>query len=98
MRFVTINEITGKVVNVGQVNNQAQLTQPPEAHRHIVEADWVVGSDPGIDDEWDGQVPTTFTSPGNELNALSISELLDKQAQGRAEAEAIDEAIRARVV
>jgi hypothetical protein len=65
-RYVTVNEITGKVVGVDQVTNASQVGDPPELHRHIFESDWAVTTPPqtpAIDDEWDGQIPTTFTRP-----------------------------------
>ena len=95
IRYVTVNEITGKVVNVGQVPFISSLDQPAEAQRHIVESDWVEGSDPAIDDEWDGQSPTTFTKPATELNSLSIGELLDRLAVQQAEQAATQDALRA---
>lgn len=97
MRYVTIDEITGKVVNVGQVASIGQLEDPGEARRNIVEDDWVPGSNPAVGDEWDGQIPTTFTTPGNDLADQGIGELLDRQAELRAQSAAVDEEIRNRL-
>lgn len=96
-RYVTIDEITGKVVNVGQATNLNLLEDPGEARRHIAEDDWVTGSDPAIGDEWDGQIPTTFTRPGDELADKSISDLLDCQAELRAQSAAVDNELRSRL-
>lgn len=98
MRYVTVDEITGKVVNAGQVTNVAQLEEPGIAQRHLPEGDWVAGSDPAIGDEWDGQVPTTFTRPGGELDAMSAAELLDRMAQQRDDMSATEAALRAKLV
>lgn len=97
MRYVTIDEITGKVVNVGQVAGPAQLEDAGEARRHIVETDWAAGSDPAVGDEWDGQIPTTFTRPGSELDNLSAQELLDRMAEQRAAMAETETALRQRL-
>ena len=71
-RFVTINELTGKIVGVG-TGIASQVGEPPLSHRHIFEAGWAVTSplqDPAIGDEWDGQDPTTFSRPVVDPDAL----------------------------
>lgn len=95
MRYATVNEVTGKVINVDQVGSSSQLDDPPVNSRHIVETDWVAGQDPAIGDEWDGRIPTTFTRPANELVDLTAQELLDRLAAQRAEAQATEDALRA---
>jgi hypothetical protein len=90
IRYVTVNELTGKVVNVDQAASISQISEPPVLHRNIVEADWVPGSDPKIGDEWDGQSPTTFTPPpeNTELSNMTRDELLALQRSSTAAIEA----------
>jgi hypothetical protein len=72
-RYVTVDENTGKIVGVGQATNVAQLGEPSLGQRHIFESHWAVTvppQSPGVGDEWNGEDPTTFTTPVVDPNAF----------------------------
>jgi len=94
VRYVTVNEVTGKVVNVGQVGSERTLESPGINQRHILETDWVVGSDPALNDEWDGQTPTTFLRPAETVEEMSADEILNEMALHEATGAALRERLR----
>lgn len=99
MRYVTVNEITGKVVGVGDVSNRNLAGEPSQFERHIFEEDWAVTEppqNPSIGDEWDGAANPTFTSPPSDLSQMDRDQLLTELEMSNARSTEISMELRNR--